>query len=346
MRNKKISIIVPIYIVDNVYLKKCINSLLNQTYKNIEIILVNDGMTKESYDYLAKLNDDRIKRIGEVNKGLSYARNLGMSIATGEYVTFVDSDDAIDSKFCETMLETAERENSDCVICGFNRVYDNKSFKNNNKINFKYDSNQEFLIDLFHIQNAIGYAHMKLIKRKILIENNISFTEGLSMAEDSLFCIQMAKHLTNVVRIKETLYDYTFNSNSLVRKYDEKYCEKFLKCIKVCENYINEEYKNNVKIKKYFNNYVSYYILLIIVNYCYNPQNKKSFFEKYRLMKETCQIKEFAEAIKFSNYKRLSLSRKITLFSIKYKLYFITSAIATIRQLQFKVRKRRNEKVK
>ena len=124
-----ISVIVPIYNVEK-YLERCVESIINQTYKNLEIILVDDGSPDNCPqmcdDYAKK--DSRIKVVHKKNGGLSDARNAGMKVATGEYVSFIDSDDYISLDFYETLLETIVDNDSDIVECSVVKFYENGKF--------------------------------------------------------------------------------------------------------------------------------------------------------------------------------------------------------------------------
>ena len=122
--NKLISIIVPIYKVEN-YLKRCIDSIINQTYKHIEIILVDDGSPDNCgaiCDEYTKF-DDRIKVIHKKNGGLSDARNCGIEISTGDYIIFIDGDDYVSKNMCEKLLIRALEHNADIVSCNFKEIY-------------------------------------------------------------------------------------------------------------------------------------------------------------------------------------------------------------------------------
>ena len=120
-----ITIIVPIYNVEK-YLRECIESICRQTYRNIEIILINDGSNDNSAKICDeyKEKDSRIKVIHKENGGVSSARNKGLEIAKGAYITFVDGDDYIDEKYCEKLLKNLKENNVECVLCGFNRIYE------------------------------------------------------------------------------------------------------------------------------------------------------------------------------------------------------------------------------
>ena len=114
----KVSLVVPIY-NSSMYLNKCIDSLVNQTLKDIEIILINDGSTDKSEKIIKEYNDKRIKYISKKNEGIGKTRNRGIKEATGEYIAFVDSDDYLNEHFCEYMYKKASTDNCDLVICNF-----------------------------------------------------------------------------------------------------------------------------------------------------------------------------------------------------------------------------------
>ena len=168
----KVSIIVPFYNVED-YIERCLDSLVNQTLREIEIILVNDGSKDKSADIAFKyLNKypDKIKYVEKINGGLSDARNYGMEYATGEYIAFIDSDDYVERDMYEKMYSVAKRENSDMVECDFYWEYQNKSKVDCGK---KYTNKKEM------IEKIRVVAWNKLIRRKILEKSNIKFPKGL-----------------------------------------------------------------------------------------------------------------------------------------------------------------------
>ena len=124
---ERISVVVPVYNVEQ-YLEKCVNSIINQTYKNLEIILVDDGATDKSgklCDELAKL-DNRIMAYHKKNGGLSDARNYGVERATGDYIGFVDGDDYIDAEMYEKLYEAIKKENVDVAECNLKIIYSDR----------------------------------------------------------------------------------------------------------------------------------------------------------------------------------------------------------------------------
>ena len=329
-KEKLISVIVPVYNVEQ-HIHKCIDSIINQTYKNLEIILVDDGSPDKCpkiCDEYAK-KDKRIKVIHQKNKGVSVARNNGIKKAIGEWITFVDADDWLEENYCRTLINVSTLYKGDYICCGYNRVYKGKTVLINADGSVKEYSPKEFLVKLLNVQNGYGFSHMKLIRKRIL--SDVSFEKALLVGEDALFNVMLCNKIKKAVVINKPLYNYNFNSNSVVRKYDKNYVDKYLTSMKYMSNYVNANY-NNKDIKKNLYNYIAYHVLLIIVNYCYNPSNSN----KFHSLNQVCGIDIFEDAIKKSNYTEMSITRKVTLFTLKHKLYLITALICKYRQMQFK----------
>ena len=209
-----ITIIVPIYNSQK-YLEQCIESIINQTYKNLEIILINDGSEDESLNICNKYKkiDNRIIVINQENSGVSVARNSGLKKASGEWISFVDSDDWIEKKFCEILIKNATENNVDVVFSGYNKVYKDEISKINVSNGVKKYSSEEFLIKVLNVQTSYGFIHMKLIKKSVI--NNIFFESELKVAEDALFNIKLCENVKNFLLVPQALYNYRINSNSI-----------------------------------------------------------------------------------------------------------------------------------
>ena len=202
----KFSIIVPIYNVEK-YLPKCLDSLINQTYSNIEIICVNDGSTDNSLQILEEYanKDKRIKIINQENQGVSVARNNGIDNATGDYILFVDSDDWLEIYACDILNKKLEKNNSDLIIF-------NAYIAKNNQCNLGFRCNQE----------NIMYSNMWSIcyKREFLNINNIRFPQNIKIAEDHIFKIQSIVIADKISIVDEFLYYYLAdreNSSSKIK---------------------------------------------------------------------------------------------------------------------------------
>ncbi len=210
LENKKISIIVPIYNVEK-YLEECIKSIQNQTYENLEIILVNDGSTDESGRIAEKyaVEDSRIKVLHKTNGGLSDARNFGMDSATGDYIMFVDSDDLLTPNACETLERKITEELADYVIGNYINCYEdgtlweNPIFNTEKYKNFKLDIKD--YADSFYIMNSS--ACNKIFDVKFIKELNLKFEVGLP-AEDAIFTTYCFIKSKKVYYISDVIYIY------------------------------------------------------------------------------------------------------------------------------------------
>lgn len=214
-----ISIIVPVYNVE-VYLEACVNSLLAQTYKNIEIILINDGSVDNSgglCDHLAQ-KDNRICVIHQKNQGVSATRNNGIDCANGEYLLFVDSDDTVDAQYVQTLYQEITENDADLVICGYRRYYpkytkDVCAEKNSCISNL---SQNEQLITQLYTGTLLNSPCNKIYKKKLITKY---FDSSLAMGEDLVFNLQYLKNVKKIKVISKVLYHYIMRKNSAVTTY-------------------------------------------------------------------------------------------------------------------------------
>ncbi len=327
-----ISVIVPIYNAEK-YLNNCIDSIIDQSYQNIEIILVDDGSIDETQkicDSYANL-DSRIKVYHKSNGGVSSARNYGLKKAKGKWISFVDSDDWLDKDYFKILHDSISSDVS-IVCCGYKRTSGTQVECINSDGKELYFTGTEFIEKLLNVQNGYGFVHTKIYKKELI--DGVSFNETLKVAEDALFNMQVSKKANKIKVINKSLYNYRVTGESAVRKFDENYINKYIDGMNACSDFINNYYSDNQIIMTNLKNFVSYHLLLIAVHYCYNPKNQIK--DKQKLLKDTCNIELFKNAVENCNYQDLSITRKITLFTLKKKLYFITGLICKIRQMQIK----------
>lgn len=235
----KVSIIVPVYNVEK-YIERCLDSLVNQTLKDIEIIIVNDGSTDGSkekiQEYINKYKN--IVYLEKENGGLSSARNYGIPYAKGEYIGFVDSDDYVELTMYEKMYNKAIEEKSDMVECNFIWEYPNKKREDIGKI---YSDKKEAIVE------ARVVAWNKIIKKDIIEKTKITFPEGLRY-EDIEFFYKIVPYLNKISFVKETLVHYVQRGSSIANTQNERTGEIF----KIWENVLNYYIENNI-----FNEYRS-----------------------------------------------------------------------------------------
>ena len=219
--NKKISIIIPIYNSSN-YLNKTLNSVLNQTYKNIEVVCVNDGSTDNSLEILQDFQkkDNRIKIINQKNQGGSIARNIGLKNCSGDYVSFLDHDDIYHPQYLEILLYQLLKYNCDISVCNNNAFtnddFNFKSLYDITKIKPKLISNHPFC-DKFIIKKKIPMLMWdKLAKKEIY--NNVKFNEKLPSHNDILLNMEILYKSKKIVLIKEQLYSWRWSQTSQTGK--------------------------------------------------------------------------------------------------------------------------------
>ena len=212
----KVSIIVPVYNTAK-YLNKCINSLLNQTLKEIEIILINDGSTDNCESIIKKYKDKRIKYISKKNEGIGKTRNLGIEIASGEYLAFIDSDDYIESNFCEVMYNKAIKDKCDIVICDYFEDINNE-LKEIKFASFK-DTN------LMENPEIINYINLgpcnKIYKKELFKDKNNRFIENLKY-EDAPFVCRLLLSAKKIGKINKCLAHYVIHEKSETTTRDER----------------------------------------------------------------------------------------------------------------------------
>ena len=299
-----ISIIVPAYNAEK-YIKTCLESLVNQTKKEIEIIVVNDGSTDKTEKIIKSFKDDRIKYYSNTNHGIGYTRNFGIDKSNSDYIMFVDSDDYLRKDACEILYDKITNEYLDLVICDFYRVYDTKveedrliSFKNTN------------LMDTPNLLSDINLSPWnKIYKSSLIKDNNIRFNEELKY-EDTPFVATALDKAKIIGKVDECLNYYVIHEVSettvrdrrcfdiiqiidLVRDYfrDKDYVKESLNqlTVRTLTNYtIQQRVQIDKKVGKEFVNKVFDYLQVNVPDYkdkkYYKDRGIRGIIEKSRLL--------------------------------------------------------------
>ena len=260
MKEIDISIIVPIYNAEK-YLKKCIDSLVSQTKKEIEIILINDGSTDSSEEIIKNYKDKRIKYFKNKNQGIGKTRNFGIEKANGKYLLFVDSDDYLDKTACEKMYNKAENDNLDIVMCDFYKEYDNGNIEEIRTISFKNSS----LKDNPDIITEYLSPWAKIYSSEMIKKNNIKFVENLKY-EDAPFVIETLCCANKIGKVDECLNYYLIHTNSETTVRDRR-CFDILKIIDKIRKYTND--------KEYLKEKIDKLTVRIITNYTIQQRMQK-----------------------------------------------------------------------
>lgn len=328
MKNKPlISIIVPVYNAEK-YLIECIDSILNQTYKNIEIILIDDGSTDKSTqicdEYAAK--DSRIAVIHKTNEGVSAARNDGLKAANGQLIMFVDSDDWIETDTCETAVSAMEESGADVVMWTYisenngnqsrKNIFDSNTVFEGTEVTEKLHRRLFGLMgkELAHPEYADSLCPVwgKLYKKELILNNNISFV-GLSEIgsyEDGLFNIEFFLQVKKAVYLNKCLYHYRKeNTSSVTSGYRKDLFEKWQHLFDIMQEYID---KNNLPsdYQAALNNRITLSILGLGLNVISSDCSS------------TKKIKMIKEIIKSERYKKAYKDLCFTYFPFHWKLFY------------------------
>ncbi|PLS01120.1 glycosyltransferase [Neobacillus cucumis] len=234
----KISVIIAAYNIEN-YIIKCLESIISQTFKELEIIVVNDGSTDNTLHLIKNFSklDDRIVVIDKPNGGLSSARNAGLEIATGDYIGFVDGDDYIKEEMYEKLHQLCKKTQSEIAVCGYIRQYSNREVFSNSKNVIQYSS-QEALRELISSRVLHDYAWNKLYKKELF--ENIRYPIG-KMYEDVFTTYKLFFNSNKVAYIDEPLYYYIQRDGSILRKgFSEKQFDQ-LEALEELKSFLTEK---------------------------------------------------------------------------------------------------------
>lgn len=295
----KVSIIVPVYNVEE-YLPRCLDSLINQTLKDIEIIVVNDGSPDNSQDIIDKYKrkDKRIVSIIKKNGGLGSARNYGLNYASGEYIGYVDSDDWVKEDMFEKLYSKAKKEKSDIVECGYYKAYDD-----GNNI-----AQPVLMIDVNDEKKnyVLGYpcAWNKLYKKGVIKENH--WPEGM-LYEDFASNPLLVNKVGKISYVDEALYYYFLRANSIMN--DNVFKPKFYDIIKASDILIKE-----IKKDSSYDKYYQEFEYLIIQNLL-----RESYFRLKNIDGSSKLMNDITYFVK-DNFPKFMINKYVKQQSIKYKI--------------------------
>lgn len=281
----KVSIIVPVYNVGKLG-KRCVESLINQSIKDIEIIIVNDGSLDDSENYiLPYLGDSRIKYIkNEVNSGLGNARNKAISYCSGEYIAFVDSDDWVDLDLYKVMIDRANDTFSDIVICGVQNEHENY-ICSMERYMYRYpnDLSKDTAIRLLSRSESNNYmispvVWNKIYKRGLLLDNNIKFLDN-SYWEDNLFTFQIFTKANKFSIVSDVSYHYYQREMSITNTFSKKHIDDLIVAYKVLKSYLEE----NSIYTKYTKEFCSYFdrAILSLLEMLFKSESSVNIQKKY-----------------------------------------------------------------
>lgn len=340
-----VSIIIPVYNTPEEFLDICMNSIINQTYKNIEIIIIDDGSNKKIANKLDdyKNIDKRIKVIHQSNKGVSTARNFGIHVAKGKWLLFVDSDDYIKDSTVEQLLYHSK--GYDIVISRVKlNIRDVPGYEKELEIN--KENAFELIKGILKTEDSfmtyVDGVWGKLYLKSFIEENKIKFCKELAFGEDAMFNIEAYLSAKTIKYIPDILYCWRKdNKSSTTCKYTPDLCEKLNKTI--CYLYNNFYDEIIVKHPQYYYEYIAATIKGIIINNIFNEENKENLIDKRKRLKQLKSSKYFEECIKKLKLKKMNKSKFFLIFALRYNLYFIIYLYIFIITTKNKIRNGENK---
>lgn len=308
-----ISVIIPVYKCEK-YLVQCIESVLNQTFQDFELILVDDGspdFSPQICDEYAK-KDNRIQVIHKENGGVSSARNEGIKVSRGEYITFIDSDDYVDAEMFEVLYRKIKFNEGDLIISGLRYIFEETKKKKEYSLPDEKFLMQE--IDSFYkeIKNGFGFSaiYAKLYKTEIIRDNQILYAEDFSILEDGSFVLEYLQYCSSCILANEVFYNYrqasemslmkAFNSNAI------NALEYYKKKGEWLESVLNKENANDYYIHLYSLFYS--FLIQIFSRSGLNRVAKKALLKNY---------------IKHSVTRRIIANIKSSKLKLRHKMIFI-----------------------
>ena len=337
----KVSVIVPAYNTCESFFRKCIESLVGQTLKDIEIIVIDDGSTPVQNEdapcvKLAKQyasTDSRVLFLKQDHKGVSEARNLGIQKASGQYTVFLDSDDWFDTDTLESLYDFANKQNSDITI------FENYRDTENSCQAFKaFDSDialfeKENLAEL--IKNAVQTNPLhcgiiigvccKFYRSDFLKNNGLIFRKGISLGEDRLFFLNALCHEPRISYLARPFYHYRESEGSLSQALRKDFgalvtnSEKLIGSLPLCDIY----HIDRIRYLSWLYTDMSRIVYASLIQYYLNPQNKESFFETRKNFLELMKLEATQRALENYNQDAFSQRDRFKFFLCKHKLFSV-----------------------
>lgn len=288
----KYSIIVPIYNGEK-YLERCINSIINQTYTNIELILINDGSRDNTEEICERYsnNDDRVIYIKQDNYGVSYSRNNGIKNATGDYITFVDADDYININTINELNKIISY--NQCDILKYSYIKESKWLKKSYKFSIQKDKKilkNEYVKEVIpYMFNTFDLSNVWNAVFKIELIKDKRFDEELKFGEDFKFMIESTLNSKSLYIDPRTFYHYVYNKNSTINSIKESYIkDRLIDTIKSCMD-IQEKNRFSDEIKIHIKNRIKNSIM----KFCAHNASNKSYENYLKHMKNILNDKDY-----------------------------------------------------
>ena len=344
MNGPLISIVLPIYNISRAYLNECVLSLCQQTYRNIEILLINDG-SQNDVDAVCRewLNkDDRIIYLPIRHQGVSVARNTGIEYAKGEYIAFVDPDDYAEKEYIEKLYEVIIQDHSDISMSACIVNYPDKKVSNPflpyEHIVLQKERKNEVLYQLFGKkicryyppEIAAGVPWCKLFKTSFIKDNHLTYVPGLRRMQDNIFCLYAFEKAEKISYIQDSSYHYRMDYSSASHGYRPTIIRDFESYYEEAERFLDLHHKEKIlydalKMKELtsFNSYFSF---------CYfHPDCPNDYLTSRKEVMELLDREPYASSLKSIDRSVLNRSESLFVFLLKHRCIYIAKTLVKIR---------------
>lgn len=338
----KISIIIPIYNVDKEKLSNCLKSVLDQTYSNLEIIMVDDGSAVSCANFCDNYSqlDSRVSVIHQANQGLAGARYSGLKRATGEYVMFLDGDDYLSVDTCKRVFDVVKRDKVDVVVFGCTLDYQQTQIRKKIGLSSKLYIREEIQYleqKVLDFNANISSTVAKLIRREILVNHQeFAHTEIRQGAEDLVFSLLLFYFARDAYILDEYLYYYVYNPSSITHTYDDRNHQMVINCFKFMHQFLLDTDQRKLEPQLYLR--FLYAVVAVGVSGYFSPSNQQAYFLKKRGFRKFLNDEFVKQAFEKGPKKSLSSSRKVLLYCAQLGWFFPFLIAGKIRTKQLKSR--------
>lgn len=332
-----ISVIIPVYNTEQ-YLYRCIDSVLASSYKDFEILLINDGSTDRSPEICGQYaeKDNRIRIISQENQGVSAARNRGIEAATGDWIVFLDSDDRISRDFL-SLVAQEEFQDLDFLMFDFIRFGQNDVPETPLPETIYYTGHaMTELIERILIPRPLtakGHTDFRTpcaraYKRSVLNRYSIRFSPALSIGEDLLFNLEYQLHAAGAAYIEHPVYCYDLHMDSSSRRFDPNLLTNHARLLKSVKTTLVKHNRFS-ELKRFFYSYALENLTYVLIRDVYSPLNPQTRKEKRCRCRKMRKNKLYRQAMKYNRTSGI-LPRKVLVFFFRLRCYFITELISKI----------------
>lgn len=328
--NKVVSVIVPVYNSEK-YLERCIDSILKQTYKSLNVIIINDGSTDSSYKIAERFSvlDQRITLIDQENKGVSAARNKGLENVTGKYVLFVDADDYIESNMIELLVDASEKYNAQITSSGLFKEESASDRPGKRLESIAFNSNEIIVLNnndlrcVFpeKLNTAVFHSpYAKLYRFDYIKQNHAFFDTEISLGEDYLFNLPLFRNIDKYVYIGRALYHYMiYSNNTLSKKFRIDMFEIYLKLYNSTISILNSWNIDRKQSDRYIYELFFKDMLSVLTNEA-SPFNTNTKWGKIQRLRYMTKQKEIRDLTSQKSFRPKEYKPKLIFYLLKLKV--------------------------